>query len=41
MAPKSLTASQIADWCNGEVYKMVTGKDSSLTVDSSKQVNGL
>ena len=26
MAPKSLTASQIADWCNGEVLQSGTGK---------------
>ena len=26
MAPKSLTASQIADWCNGEVLQSSTGR---------------
>ena len=41
MAPISLTASQIADWCNGEVLQQVLVKDSSLIVDLSKQMNGL
>ena len=26
MAPISLTASQIADWCNGEVLQQATGQ---------------
>ena len=38
MAPISLTASQIAAWCNGEVLQSGTGtKGFSLTVGSSKQ----